>query len=121
MLVARHGECRQQVAVVTLAWAVMGIILAFSKGQFGRTVSWIGGSFEATDNSVIVTILKSRLDELLSMARDMLTSNVAPLKQVRTVTGKAQSIASLLWTWRPFIYSPQPDLHSKTRPPENSI
>ena len=72
-------------------------MLAFSKGQFSRTVNWIGASFEATGNGVVATILQSRLDELHTMAKELLSANVAPIKTVKTLTGKAQSIASLLW------------------------
>ena len=127
LLLGTEQECKQQAAVMTLAWAALGIVLAFAKGQFGRTVNWIGASFESTNKGVVATILRTRLDDLLGLVKELLSSNVAPLRKVRTVTGKAQSIASLLWVWRPFvhmmyaaIYAPI-DPHSDHRPPTGCI
>ena len=97
LLLGTEQECKQQAAVMTLAWAALGIVLAFAKGQFGRTVNWIGASFESTNKGVVATILRTRLDDLLALVKELLASSVAPLRKVRTVTGKAQSIASLLW------------------------
>ena len=37
------------------------------------------------------------------MSRDLLRYNTISHKTLRTYTGKAQSMASLLYTWRPFI------------------
>lgn len=95
---------KQQMAVMTLAWAAMVIVLAFSKVLFGKSVSWIGASFESTNIGVLAIILRARLDDLLSLVKELLFSNVAPIRKVRTGTGKEQSLALLLWTWRPFIH-----------------
>ena len=127
LLLGTEPECKQQAAIMTLAWAALGIVLAFAKGQFGRTVNWIGASFESTNTGVVATILRARLDDLLALVRDLLSANVASIKKVRTLTGKAQSIASLLWVWRPFvhmlyaaIYAPI-DPYSVHRPPAGCI
>ena len=51
---------------------------------------------------VEATIIESRLAELLTMALDIRWgSNIVAERRLRTFTGKAQSMASLLWVWRP--------------------
>lgn len=104
LLLGTEDECKQQAAIITLAWAAVGVVLAFSKGQVGRAVSWIGASCQSTDTGVMATILQSKPDDLLSHVKELLASNIAPIKTFRMVTGRAQSGASLLWSWRPFIH-----------------
>ena len=50
------------------------------------------------------TILERRLDELKDMIAAIRSNNFVSVKTLRTFTGKAQSIASLLFTWRPFVH-----------------
>ena len=72
-------------------------------------MDWIGAnisvpSMVATDDpTVTATISKSRLDEVRKLTHDYLKQNVMPIKALRSYTGKVQSIAALLHTWRPFV------------------
>lgn len=54
---------------------------------------------------VEATITAARITELREMALDIrYCSNVVAVPVLRTFTGKAQSMASLLWVWRPFVH-----------------
>ena len=103
LLGTREG-CMRQVAILVLSWAALGISLALPKGQFGTTANWIGATFESKADRVTGTIQQQRLDELQQMAAEIRRQNVCTLKLLRTFTGKAQSIASLIYTWRPFVH-----------------
>ena len=96
--------CRRQAALAVLTWTILGVKLATKKGQFGRTVSWIGATFSATNDGIEATILSSRLLELKELALEIRSSNIVSVKALRTFTGKCQSMASLLYTWRPFVH-----------------
>ena len=63
--------CRKQVAVAVLAWMALGVPLAFSKGQFGTGIYWIGASFTVQDNCVVATIQAARLQELRDLVSVM--------------------------------------------------
>ena len=61
-----------KISMLMLAWTVLGVTLAVKKGQLGKQIDWIGATF-SIDNSdsgtVIVTIMESRLSDLLHLAR----------------------------------------------------
>ena len=98
---------RQQVALLMLVWTILGVSLAIDKGQFGPHVDWIGVELSvhsSNSGGVMASILASRMDEIKVMADDIARNNVVGLKLLRTFTGKCQSVASLLFTWRPFIH-----------------
>ena len=97
--VARHHA-----ALAILGWSVLGVPLAFKKGQFGQTAEWIGAQFKCENVGVMATITAARLQELRELTVKLLASNVVSLPILRTYTGKAQSMASLLYTWRPFVH-----------------
>ena len=83
----------------------VGITLAIKKGQFGPVADWIGATFAVIPEGIEATITAARIDEFRSMAHGIrYSSNVVGVKLLRTFTGKAQSIASLLWVWRPFVH-----------------
>ena len=52
----------------------------------------------------MASIVPSRMTEIKVLADDISRNNVVSLKVLRTFTGKCQSVASLLFTWRPFIH-----------------
>ena len=55
------------------------------------------------DHSVVATISSERISEFRELTAQMLKQNVTPIKALRSYVGKAQSIASLLFGWRPFV------------------
>ena len=78
--------------------------MALRKGQFGPSVDWIGARVSCQDDGVTATITPERLRELQELTDTHLAHNVVSLPNLRTYTGKAQSMASLLYTWRPFVH-----------------
>ena len=44
------------------------------------------------------------MNEVRQMASDISKLNVVPLKSLRSFVGKVQSLASLLFMWRPFVH-----------------
>ena len=96
-----------KISMLMLAWTVLGVTLAIKKGQLGKQIDWIGATFNIADTdrgTVVVTIMEARLADLLQLARAILAENVVAVKVLRTFTGKAQAMASLLYTWRPFVH-----------------
>ena len=91
-------------ALAILTWAVLGVPLAFKKGQIGTSVKWIGASFTVQPTGVAATITAERLDEMHALTKTITASNLFSVKALRTYTGKAQAIASLLYVWRPFVH-----------------
>ena len=53
---------------------------------------------------MVAAILESRVAELHDLARSISSRNLVSVKELRSFTGKAQSMASLLFAWRPFVY-----------------
>ena len=103
-LLGTRDNCMRQVSILVVAWAVLGISLALPNGQFGTLVNWIGATFESKADCVVGTIQKQGMDELQQMAAEIRRENVCTKKRLRTFTGKAQSSASLIYTWRPFVH-----------------
>ena len=93
------------IAVIILAWRLLGVNLAFAKGQTGDTVNWIGASMSIeSTKTLLITIIKARLYELAEACRRLLASNTISIAKLRSFTGKCQSMASILFTWRPFVH-----------------
>ena len=79
--------------------------LAFAKGQLGDTINWIGATLSIESSKVLaITIVKSRLDELRELCAAMRNGNTVSVAKLRTFTGKCQSMASILYIWRPFVH-----------------
>ena len=95
---------RLHVALLMLSWYILGISLAIKKGQFGTDIDWIGFTYSICPSGVRVSALASRMTEVQQMAADINKSNVVSLKNLRTFVGKVQSLASLLFMWRPFVH-----------------
>ena len=92
-------------ALVILAWRLLGINLAYSKAQYGESVDWIAWtlSCQVLKQMVICDVRRDRLDELYWLSISHLASNCISFKDLRTYVGKAQSMASLIYVWRPFL------------------
>ena len=85
------------------AFTVLGVRLAYPKAQFGFTVTWIGVQLTVKADAVEARIPLDKLQDLLQLIRALQTSNVAAIKDVGSLAGKATNIATLLYQWRPFL------------------
>jgi len=105
-LVVRGSKAfrRAQVTLMVLVWRILGIRLAIDKGQCCSLVNWIGTTLSIHNGGVFATILQSRLDELQQIASTMSQLNIVSVKDLRSFTGKLQSVPSLLYMWRPFVH-----------------
>ena len=104
---------RKQVALMVLAWVVLGISLAIKKSQLGPNIDWIGVSFAVHTWGVQAFILASRMEEISALADAIFPKNVVGLKDLRSFVGKVQSVASLLYMWRPFVHMFYACIHSE--------
>ena len=91
-------------AVVTLTWLCLGFPVAFNKATQGTTLQWIGVllTVDHINQQVIASVPKEKADELKMFIDTALAGNVIALKSLRTLTGKLEALASLLYTVRPF-------------------
>ena len=71
---------RTQVARAVLAWAALGVRLAFKKGQYGAKVDWIGAQLTIVPRAVEAVILEHRLKELKDMITAIRGKNIISVK-----------------------------------------
>jgi len=90
-------------AICISVWAALGFTLAFPKGERGSTVDWIGVRLQCTSEYVRVSLKASYLEELKGLLLELLKSNLVSLKTLRSVAGKPNRVATIVYTWRPFL------------------
>ena len=100
------------VALFLLFWRVLGWDLSTHKAQQGEQVDWIGFNIHATPVDITAQVKAELMEDfkalLLSTARLRWISQ----DDLRSFTGKANHIANVLCSWRPFIS----DLWAPSRP-----
>ena len=95
-------------ATVILLWAGLGIKLAYKKAERGHAITWIGASLKVDNNGtwdaqITASAKQEIVDEVRDTALSMLESNVIAFKQVQSFLGKANHIAGIVESWRPFL------------------
>ena len=86
-----------------IAFLFLGFRMAFNKAQLSPTVVLIGVGLTVISKGVEDFIPKAKLDDLRALIDGMIAVNVVPVKQVRSLAGKAMNIASLLMVWKPCL------------------
>ena len=99
--------------MLILVWEALGFRLAYAKGQFGATVSWIGGTVVCEPTGIRVTVKASILSDIVLDLRNMIQRNVISHKDLRSTVGKLNHAAGLLVSLRPFMESLWAALNSK--------
>ena len=94
---------RRLTATVLIAWMIMGFPIAVHKATLSTKLTWIGVELSVLAEGVEAVVPQDKVLELNEILQTMLQSNVVPKRTLRTVIGKAMSIASVLFCWRPFI------------------
>ncbi|CAK0891828.1 unnamed protein product [Prorocentrum cordatum] len=108
-IIAARGLQQQRdryFAIIILAWRTLGLKLAFKKAERGQEVDWIGAHLTCKtlpEPAIEVTAKQDIVDEVRHMVTDMRSSNVAPIKDVQSLVGKANHIAGMIEAWRPFL------------------
>ena len=93
------------VAIAIIAWRIIGVGLAFTKGQLGDSINWIGAMLSIEDSRTLaITIMKDRPDELRELCATIRAGNMLSVAKLRSFTGKCQPMASILYIWRPFVH-----------------
>ena len=64
---------------------------------------WIGNTVLAEWNSITASIQEKRFAELREILNDLNNVNVIPVKTARSLAGKCNGIASLLFAWKLFL------------------
>ena len=96
-------ECRRIATAIICLWGALGLPLQLKKGQYGKTVSWIGGTFVVDPLGVTVSVKESLLEDVLAGLDSIMAGNVVSLKVLHSFTGKLNNIAGLLVVLRPFL------------------
>lgn len=88
---------RRRISAKTVAFfGVLGVELSYEKAQLGTTVAWTGVKISFQGKQILVEIPEEKLQELDRLITDMLRHNTASIKAVRSLSGKINSVASLL-------------------------
>ena len=103
---ARRHRSTGIFSIVLLTWCLFGFPVATHKATRGRSLKWIGMYISLFPDRVEISIPPDKVDELERMTLDFLKSNVVSVKALRTYVGKAMSIASVIYTWRPMEAAP---------------
>jgi len=92
-------------AMIALAWLVLGMPLAFHKAMRGASLSWVGIKITVDSEGarVIAEVPEEKVTELRLLTAQMLDGNVVAISAMRTYTGKMEPIASLLYAIKPFV------------------
>ena len=89
--------------LMVLIWAALGFKLAFSKGQQGTQVTWIGGTFWIEKLGVRAFVKQSIVEDIQGMLIQFRATNVVGEKDIRSLIGKLNHVAGLLIVMRPFM------------------
>ena len=102
------AERKLNMTIMILVWAALGFKLAFAKGQAGRTISWIGGTFTihssgSKTTGVTATVKESIVSDIMADLEAMLAVNIVTKKALHSFIGKLSHAAGLLIIMRPFL------------------
>ena len=97
-----------QLAAVLYTAAAFGVQISLKKGERGRKVQWIGCSLEVPevegqeDEVLIMGLSKQMIEQVVEPLQEWSKGGMAPLKELRTVTGRMSWIGGILprlrWT-----------------------
>eukprot|EP00435_Cladocopium_sp_Y103_P033053 s1409_g8.t1 len=108
--------------IIMVAWTIMGFPLAFHKATLAPKLTWIGVELSINPSGIEAVVPSEKVLELTDLLQQMLRSNVIAKKSMRTAVGKAMSIASVLFCWRPFLQELYMALHTEdTKAPRECI
>ena len=107
--------------MISTAWMVLGVPMAFHKAILSNNTTWIGININVSDAEVMVDVPEDKVLELKKLIGDALKENVISVKVLRTVIGKCMAVASVIYVWRPFIQEMHAALHGPTNAPQGCI
>ena len=104
-LAALHGtaaERKRNAALMILVWEALGFKLAYSKGQLGEEVTWIGGTIRIEANGVRAWIKEALASDIKADLQRFCNSNVISHKDLHSLVGKLGHASGLLVIMLPF-------------------
>eukprot|EP00435_Cladocopium_sp_Y103_P067914 s724_g30.t1 len=115
-------RARQLATIIMVSWTILGFPLAFHKATLAPKLTWIGVELSINTSGIEAVVPQEKVQELTELLQQMLQSNIIPKKTMRTAVGKAMSIASILFCWRPFLQELYVALHTEdTKAPRECI
>eukprot|EP00971_Amphidinium_carterae_P265483 5266593-Amphidinium_carterae.1 len=105
-LVALLGDQQQvddNVVSIIAFWQVLGLPLAFHKGQRGERVVWTSSLLSFQQGSIIAAVKPDLLQDTWELLLEALGRNLLSKKLLRKLLGKLSHIASLVYFLRPFL------------------
>lgn len=94
---------QKNAAIMVLVWEALGFRLAYSKGQLGSIVAWIGSTFTCESKGVRAWVKESIITDLCDDLRRISKRNVVSKKELHSMLGKLVHAAGLLLIMRPFL------------------
>eukprot|EP00439_Symbiodinium_sp_Y106_P060007 s2027_g8.t2 len=115
-----------RMAVLICVWSALGLPLAFKKASRGINFGWIGFQYTiraGKDGQVRVTGKPELMQEIRSMTMEHTRINVLGVRDLQKYVGKANYVAGVVDTWRPFITDLWAVIHSSadSRAPPNCV
>ena len=96
-------RCDLLTARLVTLWLCLGWDLSYHKGQYDIAVNWIGYSIKVCEEYVTASIKEEFMMEFTTLVRDTLAKNLISIDDLRSLAGKANHIATLIYAWRPFL------------------
>ena len=88
---------------MVLLWEALGFKLAYAKGQRGRIVTWIGGTFHINPGGLTATVKESIITDIVADLTAFLATNLVSKKKLHSLLGKLNYAAGLVISIRPFL------------------
>ena len=102
-ILGTEEERRTMTTLMVLIWAALGFKLAFSKGQHGTQVTWIGGTLWIESHGVRAFVKQSIVEGIQEMLVQFKAANLVTKKELHSLIGKLNHAAGLLIVMRPFL------------------
>ena len=83
-------------AMVLYMLECLGVQIALEKGERGTLVKWIGTTLEIQERELAIGVQSRMIDEITEELRDWPRKGMAPLKDLRKITGKLSWMARIL-------------------------
>ena len=90
-------------AIIVLVWEALGFQLAYSKGQQGHNVTWIGGTLTVEAEGVRAKVKQSIIDDICDDIARLTKQNITTLTELHSLVGKLNHAAGLIIYIRPYL------------------
>jgi hypothetical protein len=108
-----EANCRRDFALVVYLWTAIGLPLSLPKADFGRRITWTSGLFAITPSfssydrkmkvSLLIKVKPDTIADVTEITHKLRKTNVISIKDLRSYAGKCTAIASVIFTWSPFL------------------